>query len=75
MIHFSLAAALLAAAPTTFAQDPAPTQADYKARYEEKLAKPFIQAGGWITDYDLARERAAKEKKFLFVYFTRSWAK
>lgn len=74
MIHLALAAALLAAAPAPFAQE-APTQEDFKARYEEKLAKPFIKAGGWITDYDLARERAAKEKKFLFVYFTRSYAK
>lgn len=72
MKTLTLVAALLVAAPLS-AQDP--SQADFKARYEEKLAKPFIAAGGWVTDYDLARERAAKEKKFIFTYFTRSYAK
>ena len=76
MKHLALASALLLAAPLA-AQQPAQqtSQEDLKARYQEKLEKPFVSAGGWITDYDRARELAAKEKKFLFVYFTRSYAK
>lgn len=50
-------------------------QDQMKANYEEKLHKEFISYGGWITDYDQARELAAKEKKFIFAYFTRSYAK
>lgn len=50
-------------------------QDEMKANYEAKLAKEFVAFGGWITDYDQARALAAKEKKFLFTYFTRSYAK
>lgn len=50
-------------------------QAQMKANLEAKLQKGFIANGGWITDYDEARARAAKEKKFIFAYFTRSYAK
>ena len=79
MKHLVLASALLLAAPLAAQeppkQPPPPSQEDLKARYQEKLEKPFVSAGGWITDYDRARELAAKEKKFLFVYFTRSYAK
>lgn len=46
-----------------------------KANLEAKLAKEFIAFGGWITDYDEARARAAKEGKLIFAYFTRSYAK
>jgi hypothetical protein len=46
-----------------------------KANLEAKLSKEFIAFGGWITDYDVARERAAKEGKIIFTYFTRSYAK
>lgn len=50
-------------------------QDEMKANYEAKLAKEFVAFGGWITDYDQARALAAKEKKLLFTYFTRSYAK
>lgn len=50
-------------------------QDQMKANLEAKLAKSFIPAGGWITDYDVARARAAKENKVIFAYFTRSYAK
>lgn len=56
------------------AQQP-PDQDQMKANYEAKLHKDFVAFGGWVTDYDEARARAAKEKKFLFTYFTRSYAK
>lgn len=52
-----------------------PNQDEMKANLEAKLAKPFVAAGGWITDYDEARALAAKEKKVIFAYFTRSYAK
>ena len=43
-------------------------------KYEEQIAKPFVAHGGWVVDYDEARERAAKEKKLIFAYFARSYA-
>ncbi|TAH38218.1 MAG: hypothetical protein EYC70_06240 [Planctomycetota bacterium] len=49
-------------------------QADLVKKRDEKLAKPFVAHGGWITDYDQAREQAQKEGKPIFVYFTRSYA-
>ena len=49
-------------------------QAEFKAKYEEKLEKEFISYGGWITDYDMARERAEKEGKMIFAYFSRSYS-
>lgn len=50
-------------------------QATMKANYEAKLQKEFVAFGGWVTDYDVARERAAKEGKIIFAYFSRSYAK
>jgi hypothetical protein len=49
-------------------------QAELQARYEKKLQKEFISHGGWMTDYDEARERAQKEGKMIFAYFSRSYA-
>ena len=45
-----------------------------KDRLATELAKPFIKYGGWVTDYDAAREQANKQGKVLFAYFTRSYA-
>ena len=42
--------------------------------YAEKLTHDFIEHGGWITDYDVARAKAKEEGKVLFVYFSRSYA-
>ncbi|MDJ0975740.1 MAG: hypothetical protein QNJ98_14865 [Planctomycetota bacterium] len=49
--------------------------AENQAKYEEKIAKPFVAHGAWVLDYDEARERAAKEQKLIFAYFTRSYAR
>ena len=65
-----LVAAGVLALPVT-AQD---KQAEYQAKYEEKLKKEFIAFGGWQTDYDAVREQAAKEGKVIFAYFSRSYA-
>lgn len=43
-------------------------------KYEKKLAKRFVRYGGWESDYDVARTRAKKEDKVLFVYFSRSYS-
>ncbi|MDA1259263.1 MAG: hypothetical protein O3A20_01430 [Planctomycetota bacterium] len=58
----------------------ASAQQDYdqnlmKANLETKVQKEFVAFGGWITDYDEARARAAKEGKLIFAYFTRSYSK
>lgn len=68
-----LATAVLLAGQLS-AQQQGTTQEELQARFEAKLAKPFVGAGGWVSDYDLARERAAQEKKLLFIYFTRSYS-
>jgi hypothetical protein len=78
----SLLAGLLLAASATPAiavQDPvadrkAKQQADFKAKFEEKLKEPWLVEAGWITDYDKAREKAAAEKKPIVAYFTRSYS-
>lgn len=55
-------------------QDQQDQQAKYQASYDKKLEKEFVSFGGWITDYDVARERAKKEGKLIFAYFSRSYA-
>jgi hypothetical protein len=62
--------ALGALAGTAVAQD----ANDYQAKYEKKLQKDFVSYGGWITDYDVARETAKKEGKVIFAYFSRSYS-
>lgn len=76
----------LAASTPALAQDKAPVkiqpapQAKQKgqdeliAERDKKLAKEFLKAGGWLTDYDKAREEAKKSGKLLFTYFSRSYA-
>ena len=71
-ILLSGAAAALLLAPAVSAGTTAPDELQQK--YEKKLAKEFIQFGGWITDFDEARATAKKEGKVLFVYFSRSYA-
>lgn len=61
--------ALLSAAPAQ-----AQHQDQLKANLEKKLAKEFVESGAWRLDYDEARAEAAREKKLLFVYFTRTFA-
>ena len=43
-------------------------------KLEEKLKESWLVDGGWITDYDTAREEAKKSGKLIFAYFTRSYA-
>lgn len=41
-----------------------------RARRDAKLAKPVFSAAPWHTDFDRARDVAAKEGKVLLAYFT-----
>ncbi len=66
-----LAAALLVA--PLQAQD-GDEQAELRAKYDEKIAKEFVSFGGWVLDYDEAREQAKEEGKLLFTYFSRSYS-
>ena len=61
--------ALAALAGTSLAQGD-----ELQAKYEKKIAKPFVAAGGWVLDYDQAREQAKAEDKLIFIYFTRSYS-
>jgi len=63
-----LSLVLLAAAPAP--QD----QTALQANLQQKLKKKFVESGHWRLDYDAARAEAAKEKKLIFVYFTRTFA-
>lgn len=56
------------------AQDDDAYQAEMQTKFDQKMEKPFIAYGGWLTDYAQAREIAKQEGKLLFVYFTRSYA-
>ncbi len=50
-------------------------EGELEAKYEAKIAKPFVAHGGWVVDYDDALARAESEKKLIFAYFTRSYSK
>ena len=45
-----------------------------RTKLAEKLAQPFVKFGKWETDYTAAKQRAKKEGKLLFVYFTRTFS-
>ncbi len=47
---------------------------EYRRRYEEYMKKSYIEHAGWVFDLEEARTRARREKKLIFVYFTRSYA-
>ena len=49
-------------------------QDKFRQNYEKALEAEFIEYGGWVTDYDVARERAKKEGKLIFAFFSRSYA-
>jgi hypothetical protein len=53
---------------------PVKTQVELKQSYAEKIEESWFLDADWIDDYDLARQRAAEEKKFIFAYFTRTYA-
>ena len=47
-------------------------QRTLKSNLDRKLQSPFLARAAWFTDYDKAREAAAKSSKPVFAYFTRS---
>ena len=59
---------VLALSTTVWAQE------SNEEKLEKKLQESWLVDGGWITDYDKAREEAKKSDKFIFTYFTRSYA-
>jgi hypothetical protein len=70
---------LLCAAAPARAQDApdadrkARQQAELKEKYDAKVKEPWLKDGGWITDLDRAREKAAAERKIILAYFTVSY--
>jgi hypothetical protein len=71
----TLSGALIAGISVLAAALPAQkSQDDLIAEREKKLAKPVFQKANWILDYDEARAEAKKQGKFLFTYFSRSYA-
>lgn len=66
MLH-TFAAWLLALAAFT------PQETNEEKR-DKKLKEAWLSSGGWITDYDKAREEAKKANKLIFAYFTRSYS-
>ena len=49
-------------------------QATLKKRFAEKMKKPFVSKADWVLDWDQARAAAARGKKLIFAYFTRSYS-
>ncbi len=41
---------------------------------DQKLAKPWLKAANWITNYDEALEASRESGKPIFAYFTRSYS-
>ena len=67
-LAFGLAAPLLA-------QDESDVeQARLRGELDKKLKQEFVAKGGWVLDYDVARQRAKDENKLLFIYFSRTYA-
>jgi hypothetical protein len=64
-------AAFLAWSPAATAQE---DTAALQEKLQHKLELPFIAHGGWITDFDQAKEKAKAEDKLIFVYFSRSYS-
>ena len=56
------------------AQRPQKSQEELKQSYQAKCQERWFVDGGWTDDYDQARDRAAAEGKFIFAYFTRTYA-
>ncbi|MEZ5990559.1 MAG: hypothetical protein R3F30_15895 [Planctomycetota bacterium] len=68
----SLVLGVLGLVPGLRAQDPDPVVMQEKL--DAKLGEPWVEKGGWITDFAKAKEVAKKEKKLVFAYFTRSYS-
>ena len=49
-------------------------QDDLQAKYDEKLKKKFVSHIKWSKTLEDAKKLAAKEKKLIVGYFTRSYA-
>ncbi|PIE25023.1 MAG: hypothetical protein CSA62_01605 [Planctomycetota bacterium] len=64
--------ALMLAIGSTTAQ--AEQQAKFQANYEKKVQEDWFVKGKWVDDFDTAKERAKKENKVVFAYFTRSYS-
>ncbi len=66
-------ALLLAALSPVAAQD-SDHEAALKAKLAKKLARPFVKKIAWVHDLATAKKQATEGKKFIFAYFTRSFA-
>jgi hypothetical protein len=53
---------------------PAQDQEALKKKHDDLVAEAWVKEGGWVVDYDAAREQAKKGGKLLCAYFTRSYA-
>ena len=60
--------------PAAGAPQGQPDQATMKKNRDEKLAKDFLKAAPWHTDYAKAKAQAKKDGKLIFTYFSRSYA-
>jgi len=49
-------------------------QEGLKAKLDEKLSEEWVANGEWITDFDTAKDKAAKSGRPIVAYFTRSYA-
>ena len=47
---------------------------EFRKRFEAYMRKDYLTKAPWVLDYAEARARARREKKLIFVYFTRSYA-
>ena len=56
------------------AQRPDLTAEELITRREHKLAEAWLKNANWTLSFVDAKNRAAKEGKLIFAYFTRSYA-
>ncbi len=57
-----------------FSQEPATSEDELRARYEEKLKKDFLKEVKWQRSIKKARKLAKRKKKPILAYFSRSYA-
>ena len=68
-LTLGLLAFCLAASPLA-AQD----QAELQEKYDTIVEEDWVAHGSWILDYETALAQAKKEGKYVFAYFSRSYA-
>ena len=65
---------ILSPPPPSVSQEPAPSEDELRARYEQKLKKDFLKEVKWQRSIKKAQKLSKRKKKPILAYFSRSYA-